>query len=146
MIIIPTKLLFHWGYTPFSDIPEYVQVCKPPLSGESTVPCEGHLVNSSSEAKVLDIVTKRSARASFPMRKRPGWRNGKGSELQQVYWIYDIAAVYLSLRIHGAGILTYIGIIWKITLGVNVGKCSIHGSSGYFNPFKRKKNHLYNLQ
>ena len=29
-----------------------------------------------------------------------------------------------SLRIHGAGIFTYIGIIWKITLGVNVGKYS----------------------
>ena len=23
MIIIPTKWLFHWGYTPFSDIPKY---------------------------------------------------------------------------------------------------------------------------
>ena len=30
----------------------------------------------------------------------------------------------LTLRIHGAGIFTYIGIIWKITLGVNVGKYS----------------------
>ena len=29
-----------------------------------------------------------------------------------------------ALRIHGAGIFTYIGIIWKITLGVNVGKYS----------------------
>ena len=27
-------------------------------------------------------------------------------------------------RIHGAGIFIYIGIIWKITLGVNVGKYS----------------------
>ena len=24
LIIIPTKWLFHWGYTPFSDIPIYV--------------------------------------------------------------------------------------------------------------------------
>ena len=24
LIIIPTKWLFHWGYTPFSDIPMYL--------------------------------------------------------------------------------------------------------------------------
>lgn len=31
----------------------------------------GHLVNSSREAKVLDIVTKRNARANLPMRNKP---------------------------------------------------------------------------
>ena len=25
MIIIPTKWLFHWGYTPFSDIPIWMK-------------------------------------------------------------------------------------------------------------------------
>ena len=26
LIIIPTKWLFHWGYTPFSDIPIYIYI------------------------------------------------------------------------------------------------------------------------
>ena len=45
-------------------------------------------------------------------------------------WLMIFSIRIHSLRIHGAGIFTYIGIIWKITLEVNVGKYSIHGSSG----------------
>ena len=28
MIIIPTKWLFHWGYTPFSDIPIFKRILR----------------------------------------------------------------------------------------------------------------------
>ena len=78
-------------------------------------------MRSCSEAEVV----RNSSKSSFdyclrcPLRRSeihlPGFPSKK---------------ITLSLRIHGAGIFTYIGIILNYLLGVNVGKYSIHGSSG----------------
>ena len=62
--------------------------------------------------------------------RRPCWRIlrkegvGKLKSGDKVPWGFNHGGSTNTLRIHGAGIFTYIGIIWKIPLGVNVGKYS----------------------
>ena len=44
MIIIPTKWLFHWGYTPFSDIPIFAKL---PWNTLNSHLCKVHLYHST---------------------------------------------------------------------------------------------------
>ena len=70
LIIIPTKWLFHWGYTPFSDIPmchAYSVICPakatPPFQARC-VSSEAHHRNELMEG-YCDLASSRQAVAKF---------------------------------------------------------------------------------
>ena len=71
------KLLFHWGYTPFSDIPIFIKAtCFSPTNPGRTDPTEGiHWPGLACTGRGPP------AAPALPGGRRPGWATSEGTNL-----------------------------------------------------------------